>query len=142
MRLLTKTRRRKHAEKQGFWRNWDLVQPPMILQDQTNKRSTPKHKNEKHRPCPARQRRNTFHTCDDSIGIAVAICYIEHGKSQPLVSKHHQSLLWDHASPIDQARTTLHLHLLKGAALALQIVHKRNLMRTCCRWAGNARPQL
>jgi hypothetical protein len=31
----------KHAEKQGFWRNCDLVQPPMILQDQTNKRSTP-----------------------------------------------------------------------------------------------------
>jgi hypothetical protein len=41
---LTKTQRRKHAEKQGFWRNCDLVQPPMILQDQTNKRSTPKHK--------------------------------------------------------------------------------------------------
>jgi hypothetical protein len=47
----------------------------MILQDQTNKRSTSKHKNEKHRPCPARQQRNTFHTCHDSIGIAVAICY-------------------------------------------------------------------
>jgi Zinc knuckle len=75
MRLLTKTQRRKHAEKQGFWRNCDLVQPPMILQNQTNKRSTPKHKNEKHRPCPARQQRNTFHTCQDSIGKAVAICY-------------------------------------------------------------------
>jgi hypothetical protein len=76
MRLLTKTQRRKHAEKQGFWRNCDLVQSPMILQDQTNKRSTPKHKNEKHRPCPARQQRNTFHTCHDSIGKAVAICYM------------------------------------------------------------------
>jgi hypothetical protein len=57
-RLLTKTQRRKHAEKQGFWRNCDLVQPPMILQDQTSKRSTPKHEYEKHRPCPARQQRN------------------------------------------------------------------------------------
>jgi hypothetical protein len=25
MRLLTKTQRRKHSEKQGFWRNCDLV---------------------------------------------------------------------------------------------------------------------
>jgi hypothetical protein len=75
MRLLTKTQRRKHAEKQGFWRNCDLVQPRMILQDQTNKCSTPKHKKKKHRPCPARQQRNTFHTCHDSTGIAVAICY-------------------------------------------------------------------
>jgi hypothetical protein len=70
-----KTQRRKHAEKQGFWRNCDLVQPPMILHDQTNKRSTPKHKNEKHRQCPVRQQRNTFHTCHNSIGIAVAISY-------------------------------------------------------------------
>jgi hypothetical protein len=43
MRLLTKTQRRKHAEKQRFWRNCDLVQPPKILQDQASKRSTPKH---------------------------------------------------------------------------------------------------
>jgi Integrase zinc binding domain len=75
MRLLTKTKRRKHAEKQGFWRNCDLVQPLMILQDQTNKRSTPNHKNEKHLPCPAKQQRNTFHTYHDSNGKAVAICY-------------------------------------------------------------------
>jgi hypothetical protein len=75
MRLLTKTQRRKHAGKQGFWRDCDLVQPPKILQDQTNKGSTPKHKKKKHRPCPARQQRNTFHTCHDSIGIALAICY-------------------------------------------------------------------
>jgi hypothetical protein len=65
----------KTRRKQGFLRNCDLAQPPMILQDQTSKRSTPKHKDEKHRPCPARQQRNTFHTCHDSIGIAVAICY-------------------------------------------------------------------
>jgi hypothetical protein len=50
MRLLTKTQRRKHAERQGFWRCCDLVQPPMNLQDQTNKRSIPKHK-----------KRNTVH---------------------------------------------------------------------------------
>jgi hypothetical protein len=70
----------KTRRKTGFWRNCDMVQPPMILQDQTNKRSTPKHKNEKHRPCPARQQKNTFHTCHDSIGIAVATCYTNNVK--------------------------------------------------------------
>jgi hypothetical protein len=30
----------KTRRKTGFWRNCDMVQPPMILQDQTNKRST------------------------------------------------------------------------------------------------------
>jgi hypothetical protein len=34
MRLLTKPRRLKHGEKQGFWKNCYLVQPPIILQDQ------------------------------------------------------------------------------------------------------------
>jgi hypothetical protein len=34
MRLLTKPRRLKHGEKQGFGKNCYLVRPPIILQDQ------------------------------------------------------------------------------------------------------------
>jgi hypothetical protein len=38
----------------------------------------PKHKTEKHPPCPAREQSNIFHTCRGSIGTAVAICYTHH----------------------------------------------------------------